>query len=82
MKARFLIPLAIFVVLLAFLGVGLTLNPREVPSPLIGKPAPAFELPRLDQADLEALLAYEENGRARAPFVTLLANRITRATAK
>jgi hypothetical protein len=32
--------------------------------------------------DLEALLAYEEAGRARAPFVTLLANRITRATAK
>ncbi|MFV8050107.1 lipid droplet-associated protein [Mycobacterium sp. 48b] len=32
--------------------------------------------------DLEALLAYEESGRARAPFVTLLANRITRATAK
>lgn len=33
-------------------------------------------------ADLEALLAFEEAGRARAPFVTLLANRITRATAK
>lgn len=33
-------------------------------------------------ADLEALLAYEEAGRARAPFVTLIANRITRATAK
>lgn len=32
--------------------------------------------------DLEALLAFEEAGRARAPFVTLLANRITRATAK
>ncbi|MGV9801428.1 lipid droplet-associated protein [Mycobacterium sp. NPDC003449] len=32
--------------------------------------------------DLEALLAFEEGGRARAPFVTLLANRITRATAK
>ncbi|HUF81313.1 MAG TPA: DsbE family thiol:disulfide interchange protein, partial [Burkholderiales bacterium] len=29
------------------LGVGLSLNPREVPSPLIGKPAPAFELPLL-----------------------------------
>jgi hypothetical protein len=32
--------------------------------------------------DLEALLSYEEAGRARAPFVTLLTNRITRATAK
>jgi cytochrome c biogenesis protein CcmG/thiol:disulfide interchange protein DsbE len=28
--------------------VGLGLNPREVPSPLVGKPAPAFQLPRLD----------------------------------
>ena len=32
--------------------------------------------------DLEALLAYEETNKARAPFQTLLANRITRATAK
>ncbi|NUZ07134.1 DsbE family thiol:disulfide interchange protein [Piscinibacter koreensis] len=47
-KLRFLIPLAAFVVLLGFLLVGLRLNPREVPSPLIDKPAPAFALPRLD----------------------------------
>ena len=33
-----------------FLAVGLKLDPREVPSPLIGKPAPAFALPRLDDA--------------------------------
>jgi cytochrome c biogenesis protein CcmG/thiol:disulfide interchange protein DsbE len=33
------------------LAAGLKLNPREVPSPLIGKPAPAFELPRLDAPD-------------------------------
>jgi cytochrome c biogenesis protein CcmG/thiol:disulfide interchange protein DsbE len=46
--ARFLIPLAIFLVLLVFLAVGLKLNPREVPSPLIDKPAPAFQLMRLD----------------------------------
>jgi cytochrome c biogenesis protein CcmG/thiol:disulfide interchange protein DsbE len=45
---RFLLPLAGFFVLVAFLGVGLTLNPREVPSPLIGKPAPDFSAPRLD----------------------------------
>lgn len=44
---RFLLPLAIFVVLVVFLAVGLKLNPREVPSPLIGKPAPAFNLPQL-----------------------------------
>ena len=45
---QFLAPLALFAVLLGFLAVGLNLNPREVPSPLIDKPAPAFELARLD----------------------------------
>ena len=38
-----------FIALIVLLGVGLTLNPRQVPSPLIGKAAPPFELPRLDQ---------------------------------
>ena len=47
--AKFLIPLAIFVVLAIFLGRGLSLDPREVPSPLIDKPAPTFSLARLDQ---------------------------------
>jgi cytochrome c biogenesis protein CcmG/thiol:disulfide interchange protein DsbE len=37
-----------FIALIALLGIGLSLNPREVPSPLIGKNAPPFELPRLD----------------------------------
>lgn len=45
-----LLPLAIFLVLAGFLFVGLTLNPREVPSPLIGKPAPDFRLARLDDS--------------------------------
>ena len=45
---RFLIPLALFGALAWFLYAGLSLNPREVPSPLIGKPAPTFALPRLD----------------------------------
>ena len=48
---KFLIPLALFLVLAGFLAVGLNLNPREVPSPLIGKPAPAFELTKLDAPD-------------------------------
>ena len=39
-------------------------------------------LPSLSIADLDALLAYEGATKARAPFQTLLANRITRATAK
>lgn len=42
-----LIPFAIFLVLVAFFAVGLRLDPREVPSPLIGKPAPQFKLPLL-----------------------------------
>jgi len=40
-----------FAALLALLAVGLSLNPREVPSPLIGKPAPPFELPLLGSPD-------------------------------
>jgi cytochrome c biogenesis protein CcmG/thiol:disulfide interchange protein DsbE len=48
---RFLWPLAIFILLVGFLAVGLRLDPREVPSPLVGKPAPAFELPVLHQPD-------------------------------
>jgi cytochrome c biogenesis protein CcmG/thiol:disulfide interchange protein DsbE len=38
-------PLAVFAVLVLFLGIGLTLNPRLVPSPLVGKPVAEFRLP-------------------------------------
>lgn len=48
---RFILPLVIFLVLSAFLYVGLSLDPREVPSPLIGKPAPVFTLPLLEDAN-------------------------------
>ena len=41
----------VFITLIVLLAVGLRLNPREVPSPLIGKPAPAFELPLLREPD-------------------------------
>ena len=44
---KFLWPLIGFVVLVVLLGVGLNLNPRDVPSLLVGKPAPAFSLPQL-----------------------------------
>ena len=44
------VPLA-FIALIGLLAAGLRLNPREVPSPLIGKPAPPFELPLLHAAD-------------------------------
>lgn len=44
-RAALLVPLLLFAAVVVFLGVGLTLNPREVPSPLIGKPVPEFALP-------------------------------------
>ena len=44
---RFLIPLGLFGVLVVFLAIGLTRDPHEVPSPLVGKPAPQFQLPQL-----------------------------------
>ena len=43
--------LAVFAALVVLLAIGLRLNPREVPSPLIGKAAPAFELPLLLSPD-------------------------------
>ena len=52
MKAlKFIIPLAIFVGLAGFLFKGLYLDPREVPSPLIDKPAPEFALTQLDKPE-------------------------------
>ena len=50
MKMKYVLPLVIFLALAIFLMVGLNRDPREVPSPLIGKPAPEFSLPRLDPA--------------------------------
>jgi cytochrome c biogenesis protein CcmG/thiol:disulfide interchange protein DsbE len=47
---RFAIPLALFVALVGFFAVGLTHDPREVPSPFIDKPAPAFRLEQLHEA--------------------------------
>ena len=51
MKAKFLIPFLVFVVLVGFLAVGLTRDPREIPSPMVNKPAPAFRVPQLADAD-------------------------------
>jgi hypothetical protein len=69
---------------------------KEAPDPTVAAPAIAAEvdydaltlaqlrarIQSLSVTDLRALLAYEESARARAPFQTLLANRITRATAR
>ena len=46
---RFLVPLGIFIVLVVFLAIGLTRDPREVPSPLIDKAAPPFTLVQLHE---------------------------------
>jgi cytochrome c biogenesis protein CcmG, thiol:disulfide interchange protein DsbE len=46
---KYLIPGIAFLVLAAFFYRGLFLDPKIVPSPLIGKPAPAFELQELRQ---------------------------------
>jgi cytochrome c biogenesis protein CcmG/thiol:disulfide interchange protein DsbE len=44
-----LIPLGLFIVLVVFLAIGLTRDPHEIPSPFIGKAAPAFTAPRLHE---------------------------------
>ena len=44
---RFILPFVVFMIVAAFMYVGLSLDPREVPSPLVGKAAPAFTLQQL-----------------------------------
>ena len=46
-SCKSLIPFFLFILVASFLAVGLNLNPRMVPSPFIGKPAPQFTLPEL-----------------------------------
>ncbi len=47
---KFAIPFVLFLALAGFFAVGLTKDPREVPSPLIDKPAPAFKVEQLHDA--------------------------------
>ena len=57
---RFILPLGVFLLLALFLALGLKLDPREVPSPLVDKPAPSFAAPALarpnEQIQRDALL--------------------------
>jgi len=55
--SRFVIPLVAFAILVGFLFVGLGLNPREVPSPLVDKPAPAIQLAQLHAPEKSFTLA-------------------------
>jgi cytochrome c biogenesis protein CcmG/thiol:disulfide interchange protein DsbE len=48
---RFILPLAVFIILVIFLAIGLKLDPKHIPSPFIGKPAPEFSLPVLHQPE-------------------------------
>jgi cytochrome c biogenesis protein CcmG/thiol:disulfide interchange protein DsbE len=57
-QLKYGIPLVAFVVLVVLLWRGLSLDPRKIPSPFIGKPAPAFSLPLL--SDASATLAPED----------------------
>jgi cytochrome c biogenesis protein CcmG/thiol:disulfide interchange protein DsbE len=59
---RYLIPLALFAGVSVFLFKGLSINPRVVPSPLIGKPVPEFTLPRLKEPE-QTLSSEELKGR-------------------
>ena len=47
----YLMPLGLFVVLMVFFFYGLGLNPRLIPSPLIGQPTPEFALPKLSNPE-------------------------------
>ena len=51
MKIKLLIPLAIFLVIAVFLGVGLTRDPRKLPSTMIDRPAPQFTLKQVSALD-------------------------------
>lgn len=46
---KYVLPLLLFILLAVFLAIGLKLDPKEIPSPLIDKPAPNFTLPVLSQ---------------------------------
>ena len=45
-------PLLVFLGMLVLFAIGLTMNPREIPSPLIGKPVPDFDLPPVKGREL------------------------------
>ena len=49
---KFIVPFFLFLVLAGFFAVGLQRDPREIPSPFIDKPAPAFKLQQLHDAGL------------------------------
>ena len=57
-RLSYAVPLIALIALVAILGIGLTLDPRKVPSPLIGKPVPEFSLPPVKGRTLGLASAY------------------------
>jgi len=55
---KYLLPLGIFFILTGFLYIGLSLNPRDIGSTRIDKPAPAFSLPQVN--DIEKTLTNQD----------------------
>ncbi|MEY4471027.1 MAG: Thiol:disulfide interchange protein DsbE [Pseudomonadota bacterium] len=53
------LPLVLFLGMVVFLAVGLNRNPQEIPSPLIGRPAPVFQLPSIDAAQSVSTAAFK-----------------------
>ncbi len=51
MQGKYLTPLGVFLLLVILFIAGLGLNPKEVPSPFVGQPAPDFSAPALNAAD-------------------------------
>jgi cytochrome c biogenesis protein CcmG/thiol:disulfide interchange protein DsbE len=50
---RYALPIAAFLIVAGFLYRGLSLNPRYIPSPMVGQPAPEFSLPSLRDPSTE-----------------------------
>ncbi|SEQ60966.1 cytochrome c biogenesis protein CcmG, thiol:disulfide interchange protein DsbE [Solimonas aquatica] len=71
MRLRYLVPVALLLGLLVLLGIGLRHDPREVPSPLIGKPAPALSLAVLGR---EGSLLKTEDLKGRPVLVNYFAS--------
>ena len=61
---KFLVPIGLFAALAAFLFVGLGRDRQTLPSPLIGKPAPLFELPSVEDPRMKVV-----QSRVRGPAV-------------
>lgn len=66
---RYIVPVLLFLVVAGFLLLGLSRNPAEIPSPLIGKPAPAWSLPKLATGSAATAASTPAADAAAAPDV-------------